>query len=119
MKNILTSRLAVIVISSAFFALNTKAQTNIAVSHDNGEFSLEDNFRPGFREASIGFGPMFSVVVNQGRPTVNYVTGFGQLGYMLNQVGGPGILRGNVELSLEAFGSWIWETTGHYNAGGT
>jgi hypothetical protein len=119
MNNILTRRLAITVALSAAFSLNATAQTNSIISPANGAFSLEDNFKPGFRELSGGFGPMFSVIVNYQRPRVDYVTGFGQVGYMLNHVGGPGIFRGNVELALEAFGSGIWESTGTYNAGGT
>jgi opacity protein-like surface antigen len=119
MKNFVTSRLAIAVISSAIFSLNAAAQTNSTLSSGSGEFSLEDNFKPGFREFSLGTGPMFPVIVNFERPRVEYVTAFGQVGYMLNHVGGSGIWRGNVELALEAFGSAIWESTGNYIAGGT
>jgi lipid A 3-O-deacylase len=119
MINFMTGRLALIVSASAVFALNSPAQTNFALSEAKAEFSLEDNFKPGFGELSLGFGPILAVINNYSRPRVDYVTGFGQLGFMLNRVGGPGILRGNVELALEAFGSGIWEATGTYIAGGT
>lgn len=83
-------------------------------------FSLEDAFHGGRNELSLNTGVMFSPFISTAhRPTVDYVFGAVQYGFMLNDVAGSGPLRGNFELAPEAFGAGIYENTGHYIAGGT
>ena len=87
-------------------------------------FSLDDQFKFGSREFSLGVAPMFSPLGNDfNRPVVNWVEGYAQLGYMVTDIhlGGflHGLFRGNVEAVGEAFGGGIWEETGHYIAGGS
>ncbi len=99
------------------------AQTNSPAPSGEG-FSLDENFRPGWREFNLGVSPMFSPVGSDyERPVVNWVEVEAQLGYMFTEIHGGeflgGILRGNVEFVGEAFGAGIWEETGHYIAGGT
>ena len=108
------------VVALASSLMGAMAQTDSTSTKTGGGLSLEDNFAPGFHEVSVGVGPMFSPIGStHNRPKVNYVLGMAQVGYMLNHPAGPGPLRGNFEVALEAFGAGIWEETGHYIAGGT
>ncbi len=82
--------------------------------------SLEDRFHGGQHEASLDAGVLFSpFIAVKNRPTVNYAFGAGQLGFMLNDVAGEGIFRGNFELTPEVFGAGIFGSTGTYITGGT
>ena len=83
-------------------------------------FTIDDQFHPGRKEANFGVGTLFSpMVVTQGRPTVDYTFGYAQLGFMVTEIAGSGILRGNLELAPEFFAAGIYENTGHYIVGGT
>ena len=94
------------------------AQTN-STSPDE-TFSLDDNFKFGSCEFSLGVAPMFSPIGNdKGRPVVNWVEGFAQFGWMATDIHGSGFLRGNIEAVGEAFAGGIYEETGNYVAGGS
>ena len=63
---------------------------------------------------------MFSpFVVSRNRPTINYSTGFFQVGYMLSESIGDHKFRGNLQLVGEGFGSGIFAGRGDYLAGAT
>jgi opacity protein-like surface antigen len=87
-------------------------------------FSLDDKFKFGSCEVSLGVAPMFSPIGNDyNRPVVNWVEGYAQFGYMVTDIhlGGflDGFFRGNIEAVGEAFGGGIYEETGNYVAGGS
>jgi hypothetical protein len=96
------------------------AQTDATNSFTPNDFSLDDHFHGGRHEASLGAGVLFSpfISVNR-RPTVNYAFGDAQLGFMVTDVAGIGLFRGNFELAPEVFGAGIFGSTGTYIAGGT
>ena len=105
---------------AAFLSTSAALAQNNAGSTNTGAFSIEDNFQPGWREATAGFGIMFSPLGSSfARPTVDYVPGYIEAGYMLNHIHGSGVLQNNFELTVEAFGAGIYRDTGHYIAGGT
>ncbi len=83
-------------------------------------FSPEPLFAHGRFETALTSGVLFSpFIAYANRPTVNYsITGV-QLGYMLDDVKGEGLLRGNFEVAGEGFGSGIFKGPGGYIAGGT
>ena len=114
-------RFSCIILTFALTTARILAEVDSTSSSTNTTFSLEDNFRKGQHQFSLGAGPLFSPfhAVN-GRPTINYAQVYVQYGYMVTGLmmdGSP--LRGNFELVPEAFGSAIWESTGNYIAGGT
>ena len=122
MQKTLSVRLCSIFLLLAVSATGAFAQSDSGSS--TNLFSLDDNFRPGLREFTLGVGPMFSPIgSDMNRPVVNWVEGYAQLGYMMTKIRGTnfldGALRGNLELSGELFGAGIYEETGHYIAGGT
>ena len=83
-------------------------------------FAKDENFQPGWREATAGFGIMFSPIGSSyARPRVDYVPGYIEAGYMLSHIHGHGFFRNNYEIAVEAFGAGIYQSTGHYIAGGT
>jgi len=92
-----------------------------AASSTNSVGNLkDDNFQPGWREGTAGFGIMFSPIGSSyARPRVDYVPGYIEAGYMLSHIHGSGVLRNNYEIAIEAFGAGIYQSTGHYIAGGT
>ena len=83
------------------------------------KLTLEEHFHAGRYEAGFGGGSLFSPIGRpKNRPTVNYAFGEFHFGLMLTDPGGPGILRGNLELVPEAFGAAIYDGPGNYVAGG-
>jgi opacity protein-like surface antigen len=123
MQKSISNRFVLMALAFSFCAVGVRAQTNSLAASGDG-FSLDDNFRPGWREFSLGVSPMFSPLGNDfNRPVVNWVEGFAQLGYMVTDIHGNqflgGFFRGNFEAVGEAFGAGIWEETGHYIAGGS
>jgi opacity protein-like surface antigen len=118
MQKVATAFLLTIALVLVLWVAPARAQTNSATSAEG--FSLDDNFKFGSREFSLGVAPMFSPIGNDmNRPVVNWVEGFVQLGYMVTDIHGSGFLRGNIELVGEAFGGGIYEETGNYVAGGS
>ncbi|HEY1662731.1 MAG TPA: acyloxyacyl hydrolase [Verrucomicrobiae bacterium] len=81
---------------------------------------LADNFQSGRFEASLGTGFFISPFINTAqRPTVDYMMTELQLGYMLTDVRGPGMLRGNLECAAAVFGDDIFRGRGNYISGTT
>ena len=75
-------------------------------------------FGKGNWEGMAGGAVMFSPVgAVGGRPEVNYTVAVGQAGYMLTEVRGPGLLRGNFEAVGEIFGGSIYQGRGSYVTG--
>jgi hypothetical protein len=94
--------------------------TATAADAQNDAFSTGDLFQARRFEAMASAGVLFSPIGSpQNRPTINYTVYSLQLGYMLSDVNGRGILRGNFELTGEAFGSTVFQGPGSYIAGGT
>ena len=63
---------------------------------------------------------MFSPIgADKDRPTENYTLSGLQFAWMLTDVRGPGFLRGNLELPLEAMGGKVFNGKGSYMVGGT
>jgi opacity protein-like surface antigen len=117
MQKIVTACVSLLFAVVFFSPVVARAQSD---SGSTNSFSLDDKFQFGAREFSLGVSPMFSPLGNdQGRPVVNWVEGYAQLGYMVTDIHLPGLLRGNIEAVGEAFGAGIWEETGHYIAGGS
>jgi opacity protein-like surface antigen len=108
---------AVLLLALFATSLNAGAQTNLAEER----YSIDDNFTRGWHETTFGVGAMLSpgFFSPKHRPTVNYVSGFAQAGYMLYKVRGESSWRGNVEFSQELFGAGIWGDSGNYIAGTT
>ncbi len=77
-------------------------------------------FQSGLYELSIGSGALFSpFVLTRNRPVVNYTLTEIQFGYMLTDLHGSGVCRGNVEALLDVFGGGIFQGGGNYVSGGT
>ena len=75
-------------------------------------------FAKGNWEGMAGGAVMFSPVgAVGGRPPVNYAVAVGQAGYMISEVRGPGLLRGNLEAVGEVFGGGIYQGRGSYISG--
>lgn len=68
----------------------------------------------GMAGGAVMFSPLGAV---GGRPEVNYAMAVGQAGYMLTEVRGPGLLRGNFEAVGEVFGGSIYQGRGSYVTG--
>src|ERR1700757_1853067 len=87
---------------------------------DSNSFSVDDNFRCGWHEVSVGSAVYFSnLITGPGRPDLNYASGFIQAAYTLTSPSGDGPLRGSLQLAPEAFGAGIFHGPGTYIAGGT
>jgi opacity protein-like surface antigen len=118
MQKVATVFLLVITLALVLSTAPARAQTNSAAPAEG--FSLDDNFKFGSCEFSLGVAPMFSPIGDdKNRPVVNYVEGFAQFGIMVTDIHGHGFLRGNIEMVGEAFGAGIYEETGNYIAGGS
>jgi opacity protein-like surface antigen len=78
-------------------------------------------FHRGQWEPTVLSGPLFSPYGSpRARPTINYILGGAQLGYMLDDPRErKHFFRGNFELVPEGFGAWIFGGEGHYISGGT
>jgi hypothetical protein len=87
---------------------------------ESATLSLDDNFRTGLHEATIGGGFEMTCITGNARPIVNYAMGYAEVGYFLYDVAGNGFYRGNLEVLLEGFGAGIYESPsagGNYIAG--
>jgi lipid A 3-O-deacylase len=81
---------------------------------------LSNYFNHEHYEVTLMSGAMFSPIgADQHRSTEDYTLSGLQLGKMLTDVSGPGWLRGNWEVSLEAMGGAVYKGKGSYIAGGT
>lgn len=80
-----------------------------------GVFFAKGNWE-GMAGGAVLFSPVGAV---GGRPRVNYAVAVGQAGYMITEVGGPGLLRGSFEAVGEVFGGGIYEGRGTYVSGVT
>ena len=121
MKKTLKNLLLPFTFGVALCAPQAYAQSDSTNTFLTADYSLEDRFHGGEHEVSTGAGVLFGpFLTTRGRPTVDYAFGNAQLGFMINDVCGGGILRGNFEVVPEAFGSGIFGGhTGTYIAGGT
>ena len=88
---------------------------------DAGEGGRYDAyFRRRAWEGMVGVAGMFSpVVATRGRPQLDYAVAVGQVGYMLTEVAGRGVWRGNWEVVGEVFGGGIHAGRGSYVSGMT
>jgi hypothetical protein len=102
--------LTISLLSSHLFAQDTHPSFA-----ESATLSLDDNFRTGLHEATVGGGFEMTCITGKDRPIVNYAMGFAQAGYFLYDVAGSGFYRGNLEVLLEGFGSAIYES---HSAGG-
>lgn len=119
MKKSLRLCLSITASALALWILDAAAQTNSS-ENSSTAFSLDDHFQRGWHEATTGAGVMFSpFVATKNWPTINYAFAYGQAGYMIDDVRGEGIFRGNFELVPDLFAAGIWQRTGHYIAGWT
>jgi lipid A 3-O-deacylase len=86
----------------------------------NETFSIDDNFRHGWHEATIGSAVFYSDLVRRfDRPNLDYVTGYGQIAYTVTSPGSDGFFRGSFQLAPEIFGAGITHGSGNYIAGAT
>jgi opacity protein-like surface antigen len=100
----------------SFFIL----QLAVAGTLRAGEPAADDPFQKGLFEASLGTGVMFSpMITGVSRPRVDYTITEAQLGYMLTEVSGPSVLRGNFEAAGSLFGGGIFDGEGTYVSGMT
>jgi lipid A 3-O-deacylase len=82
--------------------------------------SFDQLFNSGRFETALNSGVLFSPFgPSRMRPTLDYTLTGVQLGYMLSDVKGRGLLRGNFEVVGEGFGSSVFNGPGSYIAGGT
>ena len=101
---------------SAAFLLLLAAGTARA----ENDASLDEFFRGGHFEASLGNGCLFSpFAAIRNRPTLNYTISELQLDYMLTDVSGPSLWRGNWEVASGAFGGTAFDGVGDDIAGAT
>jgi opacity protein-like surface antigen len=85
-----------------------------------GAFSADRLFEKGRFETALTGGAFFSPFPPcPNRPSIDYTFTSVQLGYMLGDAKGSGLLRGNFELAGEGFGSAVTKGDGSYIAGGT
>lgn len=97
-----------------FSAVRAEAETT------NEVFSTGNLFEARRWEANVSSGVLFSPIgTPKDRPVINYTITTLQLGYMLSDVKGPGILRGNFEVAADVFGSKVFIGPGSYIAGMT
>jgi hypothetical protein len=73
-------------------------------------------FEKGNFELQVLAGSFFSI---NHSPDLDYAVGTIRAGWMLNSPSGSGVLRGNVEFLIEAFGAAVIEGPGDVMAGGT
>jgi opacity protein-like surface antigen len=105
---------------AAMGALKVSAQTQSMASSDTNQFSVDDDFRYGFHEVSVGSGVYFSNIVRgSDRPNINYAIGYARVGFMAMDPQELGFFRGNLEIAPELFGADIYDGPGSYIAGGT
>jgi hypothetical protein len=101
-------------------ALQLFSPARAAADSTNDAFVVGDLFEARRFEANVSGGALFSPIGAPAyRPVINYTIATLQLGYMLSDVKGPGILRGNFEVAGDAFASKIFVGPGSYIAGGT
>lgn len=111
-----------VVLFASFSSMGLFAQSDNPGFASSATLSLDDHFRAGLHEASIGGGFEETCITGKGRPIVNYAMGYADIGYFFYDAMGSGVFRGNVEFLLEGFGSGIYESTtagGNYIAGGS
>jgi lipid A 3-O-deacylase len=109
-----------VVLLTGFFTQDVFAEGDQVSFQSSATLCLEDHFNAGFHEASVGGGFEETCITGKGRPIVNYAMGYADIGYFLYNVAGSGVIRGNLEILLEGFGSGIYESTtagGHYISG--
>jgi hypothetical protein len=118
MQNTLPKYFSSAALGFALFIRGASAQNQPSADSTGGNFALEDHYRKGWREASVGTGVLFSPFgPTKDWPTVNFAMLVLQAGYMVTDVHGTSVLRGNFELMPEAFAGGIYESTGRYVAG--
>jgi lipid A 3-O-deacylase len=90
-----------------------------SVEHAAAE-DFTDFFDAGQYEASVNAGALFSpFVATYQRPTINYSVTSIELGYMLSNVKGHSLLRGNFEVLGDLFGDAIFKGDGSFITGVT
>jgi lipid A 3-O-deacylase len=96
---------------------------NAAAQTPEADFTREgpdDLFAAGQYEATLTSGVLFSpFIATYHRPTINYSVTSIQLGYMLSNLRGNHLLRGNLEVIGELFGDAIFTGAGNYISGVT
>jgi opacity protein-like surface antigen len=104
-----------------FFVAETRAAEPAPPAAPEPELAARsDLFQKGAFEAAFNNGVLFSpFLADKGRPTVNYTLSELQLGYMLTKIHGSGLLRGDLEIVGELFGSYVFAGPGDYIFGGT
>lgn len=84
------------------------------------EASFINRFRAGQREAALTSGVLFSpLFVRTKRPSIYYTQSALQMGWMVSNPHGPGLLHGNFQLAGEVFGGAIFKGHGNCISGGT
>lgn len=105
-----------------FLLISAKAVVCWAQTADSVSVSpsfAEESFQRGRFEATIASGALFSFGMPKSRPTINYTLTEVLGGYMLSDVKGPSLLRGNFEIAASGFGGDVFKGPGNYVAGMT
>ena len=114
------AKLRLIVLTILVAGLSALATLPASAQTTNDTFFTGDLFEARKWEANVSSGVLFSPIgTPKDRPVINYTITTLQLGYMLSDVKGPGILRGNFELAGDVFASKVFIGPGSYIAGGT
>ncbi len=80
--------------------------------------SYTDFFAARQYEMAVNSGVLFSpFIATYKRPTIDYTVTTVELGYMLTDVKGSGVFRGNIELAGDLFGDIIFKGPGDYITG--
>ena len=105
----------------SFLLAASTAMVAAQSSTASGEtFSVDDNFRHGWHEATIGSAVYISDVVQRfDHPDVNYWAGYAQLAYNVTSPSSDGFFRGSFQLAPEIFAAGIFHGQGSYVAGAT
>ncbi|MDB6021139.1 MAG: putative exported protein [Pedosphaera sp.] len=120
MKTTPKQHLSYCILISALTASCALADSQSGPAASEGSFSVDDNFRTGWHEATFGSTALFSNIRRRGdRPNVNYVLGYAQVAYAVTAPGDDGFFRGSFQLAPEAFAGGIYSGPGSYLAGGT
>ncbi len=97
------------------------AGTSTATAQNTNDTFFTGNLFEARRwEANISSGVLFSPMGSpQKRPVINYTITTLQLGYMLTDIHGSGVLRGNLEVAGDIWASQVFVGAGTFIAGGT
>ena len=105
---------------SRFVPLLALAAATTVASASDDSFSVDDNFRTGWHEGTVGSAVYFSNIVRRSdHPDISYWAGYAQVAYNVTSPGRDAWYRGSFQIAPEIFGAGIFHGPGSYVAGGS